>query len=159
MSERDVLFQTEDDLALEATVEVLPTEKFLLFISDGLLFGVSAEAVVEIITNHTVTSIPLVPDYVKGVINLRGQIIPILDIRRLLGRADHENACIIIVQHEDNQVGILVDQVEKMVDVDVTAILPVPPHSNQELVSGMCSLEGGRQTMLVFDCAQLMDRA
>ena len=51
------------------------TEKYLLFLSDQLLFGVKAEYVVEIITNHTITLLPLVPSYILGIINLRGQII------------------------------------------------------------------------------------
>ena len=57
------------------------TERFLTFSSDGLNIGVSTNYVIEIITNHTITMVPLVPDYVKGIINLRGQIIPIIDIR------------------------------------------------------------------------------
>lgn len=157
MTEQDVLFQTEDQQASEPVQET-QTEKFLLFLSSGLLFGVPASAVVEIITNHVITWIPLVPDHVRGVINLRGQILPILDIRRLLGQEDHDNTCIMILQTGDDQVGILVDQVEKMVDVDTTSILPVPPRSAQELVSGMCSLEDG-QTMMVFDCVRLLEHA
>lgn len=156
MTQQDVLFQTEDDVE-QNTAPVIQTEKYLLFLSDGLLFGVPAESVVEIITNHFVTSLPLVPDYVRGVINLRGQIIPILDIRKLLGHQERENACTIILQSQDNQIGILVDQVEKMVDIDTATIFPVPPQSDQKLVSGMCSLEEG-QTMLRFDCDRLFEQ-
>ena len=155
MTEQDVLFQTEDQVSSEPVQEV-QTEKYLLFQSGGLLFGVPAENVVEIITNHVITWVPLLPDHVRGVINLRGQILPILDIRRLLSQGDQESACIIILQTGDEQVGILVDYVEKMVDVDTSTILPVPPRSAQELVSGMCSLEEG-QTMMVFDCVRLLE--
>ena len=157
MTEQDILFQTEAPSELSTPVE-RQTEKYLLFQSDNLLFGVSAAAVVEIINNYAITPLPLVPDYLLGVINLRGQIIPILDIRSLLGRMPQQNTCIIILQAEDNQIGILVDQVEKMVDVDTSSIFPVPPESNQELVAGMCSLEDG-QTMLVFDCGRLLTHA
>lgn len=155
MTQQDVLFQTEDDLIQEAAPEV-QTEKYLLFVSDGLLFGVPAEAAVEIITSYTVTWLPLVPGHIRGIINLRGQIIPILDIRRMLGREDMDSHCTIILQTDGNQIGILVDRVEKMVGLKTSSILPVPPQSSQELVSGMCSLEDG-QTMLVFDCARLLE--
>lgn len=155
MTEQDVLFQTEDDLTPETTQEV-QTEKYLLFLSAGLLFGVPAETVAEIITHHIITWVPLLPDHVRGVINLRGQILPILDVRRLLSQEEEKSACIIILQTADEQVGILVDEVEKMVDVDISTILPVPPRSAQELVSGMCSLESG-QTMMIFDCARLLE--
>lgn len=158
MTEQDVLFQTEEDLASEETAQEVQTEKYLLFLSDGLLFGVPAEAVVEIITNHTVTWLPLVPSYIRGIINLRGQILPIVDIRRLLGRSDQDSNCMMILQTEGNQIGILVDQVQKMVDVETSTILPTPPQNSADLVSGMCSLEDG-QTMLVFDCARLLDHA
>lgn len=155
MTEQDLLFQTEDQIAQDAPQEP-QTEKYLLFLSGELLFGVSASAVVEIITNHVITWVPLVPNHVRGVINLRGQILPILDIRRLLGQEEQENTCIIILQVGEEQLGILVDQVEKMVDVDTASILPTPPRSAQKLVSGMCALEGG-QTMMVFDCGRLAE--
>ena len=82
------------------------TVKYLLFCSDNLLFGVSADYVVEIITNHAITKLPLVPNYIRGIINLRGQIIPIVDIRLLLGQPSQSDNCIIILNIEDTLVGI-----------------------------------------------------
>lgn len=89
----------QDALLLPAGMEEAPsapldsqTEKYLLFLSDQLLFGVKAEYVVEIITNHTITLLPLVPSYILGIINLRGQIIPIVDMAHpagLSGPAGH----------------------------------------------------------------------
>ena len=159
MTEQDTMFQTEDDLKLEEEVPQVQTEKYLLFLSDGLLFGVPAEEVEEIITTHTVTWLPLVPDYVRGIINLRGQIIPIVDIRRLLNHPGQDDSnCMIILRTNNGQVGILVDQVQKMVDVEKSSILPSPPQSGRELVCGLCSLEDG-QTMLAFDCERLMELA
>ena len=152
MTQEEILNQNNQT---EEGVVVPQTEKYLLFLSDSLLFGVSAENVVEIITGHTVTQLPLVPNHIRGVINLRGQIIPIVDIRYLLNHGICQNDCMIILQSDDTQVGILVDQVQKMVDMDVSTLLPVPPQSSKDLVCGMCSLEDG-QTMLAFDCAQLL---
>ena len=156
--QEDFLFQREQPDSETEEVAAVQTEKYLLFVSDGLLFGVPAEAVVEIITGHTITRLPLVPGYIRGIINLRGQIIPIVDIRHLLGHGTCESDCMMILQSNGTQVGILVDQVQKMVDLDVSALLPVPPQSSNELVCGMCSLEDG-ETMLAFDCTRLMDHA
>lgn len=153
MTQEGILFQTDQPAEAAAAVK---TEKYLLFLSDGLLFGVPAEAVVEIITGHTITRLPLVPDYVRGIINLRGQIIPIVDIHQLLSHQDCDSNCMMILQTADSEVGILVDQVQKMVDIDTSALLPVPPRSSNELVCGMYSLEDG-QTMLAFDCARLLE--
>ena len=124
------------------------TVKYLLFCSDNLLFGVSADYVVEIITNHAITKLPLVPNYIRGIINLRGQIIPIVDIRLLLGQPSQSDNCIIILNIEDTLVGILVDTVQ---------ILPSPSQDTRNLVSGMCSLSE-EQTMLVFDCPQILNQ-
>ncbi len=114
MSEQNMLFATEDqiDLVEEAAVEV-KTDKYLIFVSDGLLYGLYAEQVIEIITNHNITHLPRVPSYVRGIINLRGQIIPIVDIRRRLGKADGEESCIVVVD------------VDEVVDVTVVSELLV----------------------------------
>ncbi len=155
MTQEEILYQTD---LTEEGAPAPQTEKYLLFLSDALLFGVPAENVVEIITGHTVTELPLVPGHIRGVINLRGQIIPIVDIRYLLSHGSCQNDCMIILQSDDTQVGILVDQVQKMVDVDISTLLPVPPQSSKDLVCGMCSLEDG-QTMLAFDCTQLLEHS
>ncbi len=157
MQNQEVLFATEDMYDMEeAAAEEVQTEKYLLFLSDGLLFGVTAADVMEIITNHTITSLPLMPEYIRGIINLRGQIIPIVDIRILLGQPIKEDTCIIILNSGGTQLGILVDAVEKMVDIETQSILTTPAQNRKDLVSGICSLEGG-QTMLVFDCDQVLN--
>ena len=143
---------TEEVVAAEAPIS---TERFLTFTSDGLTIGISTDYVTEIITNHSITVLPLVPDYVKGIINLRGQIIPIVDMRILLGCPAQQDTCIIILNINDTMVGILVDTVQKMMDIEKSAILPAPAQNTQDMVSGMCSLEDG-QTMLVFDCPQIL---
>lgn len=154
---KDVLFgidQTE-----EGNEEAQPEtqlEKYLQFLSDGLLFGVSYKYVVEIITNHAVTHLPLVPEYVHGIINLRGQIIPIVDIRILLGHPKQENRCIIILNIDGTLVGVLVDSVIKMLDVDTDSIHPAPPQNHRNFVTGMYSLSDG-QTMLIFNCLQILN--
>ena len=154
--EQDVLFAVEPEEA-PVVVQDSTMDKYLLFVSDSLLFGVPAEYVVEIITNHIITKIPLVPSYIEGIINLRGQIIPIVDIRLLLGHPAQEDSCIIILNIDGVMVGILVDTVQKMVDVDRKSILPAPPQNSQNLVSGMCALDD-EKTMLVFDCAQILNQ-
>ena len=131
------------------------TRKYLLFTADSLLFGCSAEYVVEIITNHAITVLPLVPSYIRGVINVRGQILPIVDIRLLLGHAPAADNCIMILNIDGTMVGILVDTVQKMLDIETSSILPAPDRNEQAFVSGMCSLSDN-QTMLVFNCPQII---
>lgn len=156
MDETRVYSDDQEDLSQEEdTTQPTDVEKYLLFVSDNLLFGAAASYIVEIITNHPITSLPLVPSYVRGIINLRGQIIPIVDIRRLLGQEPADQNCIIILNINDTMLGVLVDTVQKMIDIHIKTILPSPHKDHGGLVSGMCSLAEG-QTMLVFDCAQLL---
>ena len=155
MSEENVLFAREtepDAAAAEGAPEIL-TDKYLIFVSDNLFYGIDAEQVVELITEHSITRLPRVPHYVRGIINLRGQII--IDIRLRLGKPEAGENCIMVVNVDNNCVGILVDGVEKMVDIPRDTILPMPTQNPQKLISGMCSLaEGG--TMLILDCSLLL---
>ena len=156
MSEENMLFaQMPDPEEQDNTTAEVQTDKYLIFLSDQLLYGIDANLVVEIITDHTITYLPRLPHYVRGIINLRGQIIPIIDIRLRLGKPPREDCCVVVANVDNNLIGILVDGMEKMVDISKEAILPIPTHSSQKLVSGMCSLPDGG-TMLILDCDQLV---
>ena len=142
---------------VEAAVPV-STERFLTFSSDGLNIGVSTNYVIEIITNHAITMVPLVPDYVKGIINLRGQIIPIIDIRLRMGKPAIEytsSTCIIVLNINSVYIGIIVDAVQQVMDIDQDRIAPVPGENQQELISGMIS-SSERSVILFLDCEQLV---
>ena len=122
---------------------LVSTERFLTFSSNGLNIGVSTNYVIEIITNHSITMLPLAPDYVKGIINLRGQIIPIIDIRLRMGKPSIDytsSTCIIVLNINSVQIGIIVDAVQQVMDIDQSQISPVPVENQQELISGMVSL-------------------
>ncbi len=134
------------------------SRKYLIFITDDLRLGVDANYVVEILNNHTITPLPMTPGYVRGIFNMRGQIIPILDIRLKLGKAPANEDLLIVISYQETQVGILVDSVDQMVDVPDECIMPMPSKSPQRLVSGMCTLPDSSATMLVLDCDQLLDR-
>ena len=157
MPEENVLFARETDTppATDDVTAEAQASKYLICISDGLLYGVDAEQVETIITDHTITRLPRVPHYVRGIINLRGQIIPIMDIRLRLGKPEAGENCIMVVNVDNNCVGILVDGVEKMVDIPRDTILPMPTQNPQKLISGMCSLAEGK-TLLILDCGLLL---
>ena len=152
----EVLFAQEQEDAYNEQPPEIQTNKYLIFSSDGLMYGIRTDLVKDIITDYSITYLPQVPSYVKGVINLRGQIIPIIDIRLRLGKMPQDNFCGIVVDVDGNMVGILVDMVEQMVDVPLDSILPVPTNStSQAMVSGMCTLPDGN-TMLELDCELLL---
>ncbi len=159
MNEENLMFATEDILtaSAEQAEEPLDVKKYLIFLTDGLKMGVDAEQVVEINNDAVITYLPMLPHYIKGIVNLRGAMVPILDIRLRLGKPSQEDDFLIIVLNLDGtQIGILVDSVDQMVDIPRNSILPMPAHANQQLVSGMCSMPETGGTVLILDCAQLL---
>ena len=153
MSEEIMFAINEETPPVEEPVN---SRKFLIFMTDDLKLGVYAEYVVEILTNQPITYLPMLPDFIRGIINMRGQMIPIVDIRVRLARESAEYSLVIVLNIEGTHLGILVDAVDQMIDIPNSQILPMPAQNTQVLVSGMCSLPDGSGTMLVLDCDQLM---
>ncbi|MGO5053691.1 chemotaxis protein CheW [Lachnospiraceae bacterium LCP25S3_G4] len=149
-------FEPEEEDLIQQSDVVL--ERYLTFVSDGLTFGVSTDYVVEIITNHTITPLPMLPEYVKGIINLRGQIIPIVDIRLRLRKPAityTSTSCIIVLNIDSAPLGIIVDSVSQVLDIDSEKISQVPANRQQELVTHMISLSQ-KEVILLLDCEQLI---
>ena len=131
---------------------------YLIFLIDDLKLGVDAAYVVEILTNQMVTYLPMMPDYIQGIFNMRGQIIPVMDIRLRLGKPALDGDSLLIVLNYDNtQLGIFVDGVDQMIEIPANALHAVPAQSAQVLVSEMCTIPDGSGTMLVLDCEQLFN--
>lgn len=136
--------------------ENVETSKYLIFLTDNLKIGVDANYVESILTSYSITYLPMMPEFIRGIINLRGQMMPILDIRLRLGKEPKEDCLVIVLNIDGTPMGILVDAVDQMSDIPNDGILPMPPHSVQRLVNGMCTIPDGSGTMLVLDCEQLL---
>ena len=158
MNENMMFAKEDEQAALNITTDdMVDSQKYLIFMADHLKLGVIAEDVVEILNNQIITYLPMVPDFIRGIINMRGQMVPIRDVRARLGLPPQEADCLVVVLNlEDVQLGILVDAVDQMLDIPKANIHPLPTNSTQMLVSGMCSLPDGSGTMMVLDCEQLM---
>ncbi|RGU92148.1 chemotaxis protein CheW [Clostridium sp. AF15-17LB] len=141
--------ETAEDILVSET-----TERFLTFMSDGLIFGVSTENVIEIITNYMIRPLPMVPDYIRGIINLRGQVLPVMDIRLRMNKPFREytsTTCIIILEIQSTLIGIVVDSVLQVQDIDIAGASPIPIENRQELTNAMISLDDGT-VVLLLDC-------
>ena len=97
------------------------------------LFGVEIHVIKEIIQFGTVTRVPMVPNYIRGVLNLRGAVVPVVDLLARFGNAaavPGKRACIVIIEVAQEgarqDVGILVDSVSEVLDVDAGNIEPPP---------------------------------
>lgn len=153
----EVMFARADEIdPLNTMDDMVDSQKYLIFMAEHLKLGVVAEDVVEILNNQVITYLPMVPDFIRGIINMRGQMVPILDIRARLGMPSQEESLVVVINLDDVQLGILVDGVDQMLDIPKANIHPLPANSTQMLVSGMCSLPDGSGTMMVLDCTQLM---
>ena len=106
----------------------------LLFTIDGVIYGIEIKYINEIIGYEDITIVPKVPSYIKGVINIRGQIVPIISVRRRFGKEEippDERTCIIVLEFEgSNQVGIIVDRVREVTTAKPADICATPQHRN-----------------------------
>lgn len=136
--------------------------RYLTFRLGRESYGFPVLGVREIILLCPITPVPRMPDHVKGVINLRGKVIPILDLRakfQLPAGSCGERACIIVVQVGAPPapallMGAIVDAVEEVVEVSGTELEPAPdfggsPHT--DYILGMATTQGGVKTMLDLD--------
>lgn len=95
-------------------------DKYLTFHLGNEDYGIDIRHVTEIIGIQRITVIPEMPEHIKGVINLRGKIIPVMDVRtrfRLEPRAYDERTCVIVVNVNDTAVGLVVDTVSEVADI------------------------------------------
>lgn len=130
------------------------TRQFISFTIGEEEYGVDIIAIREIKGWSAATALPDTPDYMRGVIDLRGAIIPILDLRTRFGGGHTQVSSrhvIIVVAVEDLEVGILVDAVADIITVDASAIQAIPEleHAHRaEVLSGIVAVEGRMVALL-----------
>ena len=103
--------------------------RFLTFTIEENVYGLPIRFVTEIIGVQQATKVPETPDYVKGIINLRGRIIPLVDVRLKFGKEEipyTERTCIIVIDVNSVAVGLIVDRVDDVLTLDDTQIA-LPP--------------------------------
>ena len=103
--------------------------KYLTFFLDAEEYGIEILSVREIIGLMAITPVPRTPHFIRGVINLRGKVIPIIDLRLKFAMASvepTEETCIIVVQSGDESVGLIVDKVSEVVDIPADDVVDAP---------------------------------
>jgi len=103
--------------------------KYLTFFLGEEEYGASIRTVQEIIGLLAITAVPGTPRWVRGVINLRGKIIPVVDLRNKFGMSPvqaSERSCIVVVQAHGSEIGIIVDRVSEVVDLPENAVESAP---------------------------------
>jgi len=135
--------------------------KYLTFALAGEEYGIGILKVKEIIGLMAITSVPRTPDYVKGVINLRGKVIPVADLRLKFGMesmAYTDRTCIIVVEISGAErtilMGIVVDSVSEVLNIKAADIEDTPSfgsHLNTAFILGMAKISGAVKILLDID--------
>lgn len=117
--------EEKEDIMIEDTQK----DRYMTFITAGECYAIAIKYVNEIISFQRITDIPDTEDYVKGLINLRGKIIPVIDVRLRFGYEQLEytdRTCIIITEVKGTVVGLIVEKIEEVVNIYEEDILPPP---------------------------------
>lgn len=115
--------------------------KWLSFWLDGQLYGVSIVGVEQIVSMQPVVEMPEYPAYAKGIINLRGAVIPVIDLRKRLGKPETvytDHTCIIINSVEGERLGFIVDEVDSVIEISQEEFSS-PPKLGEDGMNGYLS--------------------
>ena len=126
---------------------IVETRQYLTFQLGDEVFALDVSRVREILEFSTITRVPRTPDYMRGVINLRGNVVPVVDMRLKLGLDETEktvDTCIVVVEvsgdNENIVMGALVDSVQEVIEIEHDQIEPAPKigiQLNTDFVAGM----------------------
>jgi purine-binding chemotaxis protein CheW len=148
---------------MDQAVKVMDVKegKYLTFTMADEEYGIGILKIKEIIGMMPITTVPQTPEFVKGVINLRGKVIPVVDLRLRFGieAIDYtERTCIIVVEIEGSagtiQIGIVVDAVSEVLNINEEEVENTPTFGtrlNTDYILGMAKMEGGVKILLDID--------
>jgi len=135
-------------------------DRYLTFSLGDESYGIEIKYVTEIIGIQTITEIPELPEYVKGVINLRGKIIPVMDVRlrfKKEAREYNDRTCVIVIDINDISIGLIVDSVAEVLTIPEEDIVE-PPKMNKSFsnryIKNIGKVENG--VKLLLDCEKLL---
>ncbi|MDQ1093733.1 purine-binding chemotaxis protein CheW [Xanthomonas sacchari] len=137
----------------------LATDQFLTFLLGKEMFGVGILGIKEIIEYRTPTDVPMMPPALRGVINLRGAVVPVVDLQQRFGRAPSEiskRTCIVIIEvangDERQVLGLLVDAVSEVLEIAGSDIAPPPAFGagiRRDFIHGMGKV--GERFVILLD--------
>lgn len=134
--------------------------RFLTFQLGGEVFGIEIKYVTEIVGIQPITDIPEVPNYVKGIINLRGKIIPVVDVRLKFKKETipyNDRTCIVVIDLDEVSMGLIVDAVSEVLTITEENIVPPPSYKTgfqNRYIKGVGKTDSG--VKLLLDCKKLL---
>ena len=151
------------DIEMQELLEVEDTQKdkFLTFILGNEFYGIEIKYVTEIVGMQPITEVPELPDYIRGIINLRGKIIPVMDVRLRFKkplREYNDRTCIIVVDIRDISIGLIIDSVSEVLSIPEGDIVPPPEVNkghNNRYIKGIGKVGG--DVKIILDCNKLLN--
>lgn len=136
-------------------------DKFLTFSLGNEFYGIEIKYVTEIVGMQPITEVPELPPYIRGIINLRGKIIPVMDVRLRFKkplREYNDRTCIIVVDIRDVAIGLIIDSVSEVMSIPEGDIVP-PPEVNKGFGNKFIKAIGklGSDVKLILDCNKLLN--
>lgn len=133
-------------------------DRYLLFYIEDMLYSVELRYVLEIIAVQTATHLPNLPIYIKGIINLRGKVIPVIDMRLKLGMLERDyddKTCIVVIDINEMHIGLIVDSVSEVVTISQKQISATPEGDIAEKYIASVSTHTDGSTILNIDSEKL----
>lgn len=154
---------TETTINVNAINQDEMLEQYLTFATDGEEYGIEIRYVKDIIQipEQPITPMPFLADYIRGIINLRGTIVPVVDIRMRFSRPPHEyneRTCIIVVELDEIQIGMIVDAVREVLTIPAGSLAKPPQMSRageNKYVNSIASLNDDQEIVLLVDIHKL----
>ena len=134
---------------------------YMVFVINNQKYALSSKYITEIIEILPITKVPFLPEYMKGIINLRSTIIPVMDARMRFGMEPieySERTCIIIIENEANKIGLIVDAVNEVLTIPPKQIMESTKEKNdlkESFVNGIIHINNNIQ--LILDCDSLVN--
>ena len=148
----------------DAAGEVAEQNQYLTFLLGEEMFAIGILSIREIIEYGFVTDVPMTPPFIRGVLNLRGAVVPVVDLAQRFGRQTRENTkrtCIVIVEIESpkgsQEMGIVVDAVSEVLEISHDDIEPPPEFGSRirtDFIKGMGKIEG--KFVIVLDLNRVL---
>lgn len=134
--------------------------RFLSFLIEKVMYAIQIRYVTEIVGIQEITEMPEMPDYIKGIINLRGVIIPVMDVRLRFSmnqKVYDDRTCVIVVDFAGVSIGLIVDSVSEVITLAAESIVELPNTSiglSNKYVKNIGKV--GSNVLLLLDCEELL---
>jgi purine-binding chemotaxis protein CheW len=138
--------------------------QYLTFLLGGEMFAIGILGIKEIIEYGSLTEVPMMPEFIRGVINLRGAVVPVVDLSARFGRTASEitrRRCIVIIEaageSEKHDVGVVVDSVSEVLEIPASEIEPAPSFGAKiraDFISGMGKVNG--KFVIILDADRVL---